>query len=58
LPAGTRTERSYGSFEREIPLPQGTDTEQAEAAFEKNVLTVTSAKTGEELSRKIAVKTH
>jgi HSP20 family protein len=51
-----RTERSYGSFERAIPLPQGTDTEQVEAAFDKGVLTVTFSKTGDTQSRKIAVK--
>jgi HSP20 family protein len=53
----TRTERSYGSFQRAISLPQGTDAEQAEAAFEKGVLTVTFAKTGKERAQKIAVKT-
>ena len=51
----TRTERSYGSFERAIALPRGTDTEQAEAAFDKGVLTITFAKT-DEGKRKIAVK--
>jgi HSP20 family protein len=51
----TRTERSYGAFERAVSLPHGTDTEQAEAAFEKGVLTITFAKTGEGKQR-IAVK--
>jgi HSP20 family protein len=50
-----RAERSYGAFERAIPLPQGTDTEQADASFDKGVLTITFAKTGEG-RRKIAVK--
>jgi HSP20 family protein len=52
----TRTERSYGAFERAIALPQSTDTERAEAAFEKGVLTITFAKTDEGRAAKIAVK--
>jgi HSP20 family protein len=51
-----RTERSYGAFERAIPLPHGTDTEQAEAAFKKGVLTITFAKTTEGAPAKIQVK--
>jgi HSP20 family protein len=52
-----RSERSYGAFQRSIPLPSTVDTEQAEAAFEKGVLTVTFAKTVTEKTRqKIAVK--
>jgi len=51
----TRTERSYGAFERAVTLPQGTDTEKVEAEFDKGVLTITFAKTGE-ARRKIAVK--
>jgi HSP20 family protein len=51
-----RTERSYGSFERAIPLPQGTDTENADAAFDKGVLTITFAKTAKVGPAKIKVK--
>ena len=51
-----RSERSYGSFERAIPLPQGTDTEQADATFDKGVLTITFAKTKEGQPARIAVK--
>jgi HSP20 family protein len=36
-----RSERSYGSFYREIPLPEGADAEQAKASFKKGVLEVT-----------------
>jgi HSP20 family protein len=53
-----RSERSYGSFERSIPLPQGVDAEQANAAFEKGVLTVTFPKvTASEDKKQITVKT-
>jgi HSP20 family protein len=36
-----RSERSYGSFYREIPLPEGADAEQAKASFKNGVLEVT-----------------
>jgi HSP20 family protein len=36
-----RSERSYGSFYREIPLPDGTDPEKAMASFRDGVLEVT-----------------
>ncbi len=36
-----RTERSYGSFYRAIPLPEGAITEQANANFHDGVLEVT-----------------
>ena len=36
-----RSERTYGSFYREIPLPEGTDPEQAKATFRNGVLEVT-----------------
>jgi HSP20 family protein len=36
-----RTERSYGSFFRQIPLPEGTDAGSAKAAFKDGVLEVT-----------------
>ncbi len=35
-----RSERSYGSFRRAIPLPEGVDPEQADARFENGVLEV------------------
>lgn len=36
-----RTERSYGSFHRSIPLPEGTGAEDASATFRNGVLEVT-----------------
>jgi HSP20 family protein len=36
-----RSERSYGSFHRVIPLPQGAITEQAKATFSDGVLEIT-----------------
>ena len=36
-----RTERSYGSFSRTIPLPEGAITEQAKATFRDGVLEIT-----------------
>jgi HSP20 family protein len=36
-----RSERSYGSFYREIPLPGGVDSEQANATFRNGVLEIT-----------------
>ena len=36
-----RSERSYGSFARSIPLPEGVDENQVEARFENGVLEVT-----------------
>ena len=36
-----RSERSYGSFYRQIPLPEGAKTETAAATFENGVLEVT-----------------
>ncbi|HET9449586.1 MAG TPA: Hsp20/alpha crystallin family protein [Aggregicoccus sp.] len=36
-----RSERSYGRFERVIPLPEGCDTQHAQASFENGVLEVT-----------------
>jgi HSP20 family protein len=42
-----RRERSFGRFERIMPLPDGVDLESARAAFKNGVLTVTLAKTPE-----------
>jgi len=36
-----RSERSYGSFYREIPLPEGAKSDQAKAQFNNGVLEVT-----------------
>jgi HSP20 family protein len=36
-----RTERSYGSFYRQIPLPEGVDAENANATFRNGVLEIT-----------------
>ena len=36
-----RSERSYGSFRRVIPLPEGTLTDQAKATFRNGVLEIT-----------------
>jgi HSP20 family protein len=36
-----RSERSYGSFYREIPLPEGTISEQTKANFKDGVLKIT-----------------
>jgi HSP20 family protein len=36
-----RSERSYGSFQRSIPLPEGAITEQAKAVFRDGVLEIT-----------------
>jgi HSP20 family protein len=36
-----RSERSYGSFYREIPLPEGAITEEAKATFRDGVLEIT-----------------
>lgn len=38
-----RTERSYGSFYRAVPLPEGVNTENAEASFRDGVLEITMA---------------
>jgi len=38
------SERSYGRFERRIPLPKGIEADQAEATFRNGVLTVTLPK--------------
>ena len=52
-----RSERSYGSFQRAIPLPSTVETDKADAAFSKGVLTVSFPKTPAAKDRKqIAVK--
>lgn len=47
-----RTECSYGSFERAIPLPVEVDAERAEATFKRGVLTVRLPKVGGETARR------
>jgi HSP20 family protein len=42
-----RMERSYGMFERAIPVPEGADLDKCEASFRKGVLTVTIPKSPE-----------
>lgn len=52
-----RMERTYGAFERRIPLPGNLDTDKIEATYQRGVLTVTLPKmaaTGK--STKITVK--
>ncbi|MDQ5827053.1 MAG: Hsp20/alpha crystallin family protein [Chloroflexota bacterium] len=53
-----RVERSYGTFQRTIPLPQEVDAERVEANFQKGVLTITLPKLPEVQSgaKRIAIK--
>ncbi|HEY0071404.1 MAG TPA: Hsp20/alpha crystallin family protein [Chloroflexia bacterium] len=53
-----RVERSYGSFQRTIPLPQEVDPDQVAANFQKGVLTITLPKLPEVQSgaKRIAIK--
>ncbi len=53
-----RSERSFGSFTRTIPLPMEIDAEKVTAAFKKGVLTVNLPKTKQALSetKKVTVK--
>ncbi len=53
-----RSERSYGSFLRTVPLPAEVDTAKVQAAFKKGVLTVNLPKTAKAIggAKKIAVK--
>ena len=44
-------ERTYGSFNRVIPLPQGIDTKKVNATFKKGVLTIRLPKTEEAKSK-------
>ncbi len=47
-----RSERSYGSFYRIVPLPEGAITESAKATFNNGVLEVTIQAPPKEVSRK------
>lgn len=50
------TERSFGSFLRDVPLPAEVDEGKVEAAFKNGVLTVTLKKVPGIAPKKIAVK--
>ncbi len=43
-----RTERSYGTFFRQIPLPDGVEPSQVEAFYEDGVLEVTIPSPGDQ----------
>ena len=52
-----RSERSYGSFYRQIPLPEGAKTENAAATFHNGVLEITiPAEKVEMPARKLEIK--
>jgi HSP20 family protein len=52
-----RSERSYGTFYRQVPLPAGVKTDTAEATFRDGVLEVKMLATAKELpSRKLEIK--
>jgi HSP20 family protein len=53
-----KSERTYGSFQRTVPLDCEIDTDKVEASFKKGVLTITLPKTPEAVqeTKKIAVK--
>ena len=46
-----RSERSYGSFSRVIPLPEGTITDQAKASFDNGVLEIAMPAPPEQVRR-------
>jgi HSP20 family protein len=46
-----RSERSYGSFSRVIPVPEGTITDQAKATFKDGVLEITMPAPPEQVRR-------
>jgi HSP20 family protein len=50
-----RSERSYGSFYRSIPLPSKVDANKIEATFEDGVLEVALPKSAKAKPKKIAV---
>ncbi len=50
-----RSERTYGSFYRSVPLPSTVDADKIEANFEDGVLEVTLPKSAEIKPKKIAV---
>lgn len=54
-----RMERSYGSFQRSIPLPVEVESDKVEATFKKGILTINLPKTAEaqKQAKRISVKT-
>jgi HSP20 family protein len=50
-----RSERSYGSFYRSIPLPSNVDADKVEASFEDGVLQVTLPKSAKVKPKRIPV---
>jgi HSP20 family protein len=51
-------ERSYGSFQRRLPLPSEVDASKAKATFKKGVLTITVPKSASvQKARKISITT-
>jgi HSP20 family protein len=51
-----RSERSYGSFMRQVPLPAGADRDKAEATFKDGVLEISFPLKEEAKHKKIEVK--
>lgn len=52
-----RTERTFGTFERTIPLPEEVDADKAEARFNNGVLDISIPKReGEVSSKKVEIK--
>lgn len=51
-----RAERSYGSFERTIPLPCEIETNKAKAAFENGILTINLPKSEKAKRKEVSVK--
>jgi len=51
-----RIERSYGRFERYLPLPDSIDKDAVEATYKDGILTITIGRRPEAAPRKIAVK--
>lgn len=51
-----RAERSFGAFQRVIPLPEDVDGASAEARFENGVLTVRLPKIAPKQAKKIEIK--
>jgi len=51
-------ERSYGTFQRTVPLPEGIDLKKIDAEFKNGVLTVKLPKTAEAKTkgRKVPIK--
>jgi HSP20 family protein len=51
-------ERSFGSFERTLPVPDGVDLDKVDASFKNGVLTVALPKTAEaqKAEKKITIK--